>query len=504
MSGEIGGILLGGAVLVSALPIVLAGAAVIGAATGAASMGRAAAQAHREAEERRRREALEIRRCGAEVSETYSRLQSVLERQEAKNGACYSALESQMNRFSADLRKAAAEGGDSKRLAESLRKAREDAAKTLNSIRTQELARIRRETERETASIMSALEQAQRARMDAADWNSRTAAAQAGQNAMARDFLRDAEASANLLRTLAASSGDPDFQAKADVIARSYQRAAALLEAGNAQASSAQAQQIITESASMITAHELERADKEALRIALESRLEGLRAELEAQGRVVFTDDLYGEEEEFLDDFTQGEYSRVLQRVRDALSEIRGDAGRNYTAYKLQSLLDDVEDNMIPQAEEVLRVGYEKLTHYYERLHALQIVGNYMKEQGYSMEWAQSVGDDATQKLVVHFREPGSGNTIAVSLDEQADAEDIGRMAMEVMFYYANGRPVSEAEKKAVREGMMGALREAGLSGGLQCTGCVNQEASDKTMDSAEALQNLPVNRIFPERQAQL
>ena len=502
MSGEIGGILLGGAVLVSALPLVLAGAAVVGAAAGAASMGQAAVQAHREAEERRRKEALEVQRCGAEVSEAYSRLQGVLARQSEKNGACYKELESQMNRFSADLRKAAKEGADSGRLAESLRKARDETAKTLRAIRTEELARIRKETERESASIMSALEQAQRARMDAADWNAKTAAAQAGQNAMARDFLRDAEASANLLRTLAASSGEADFQAKADVIARSYQAAVAMLEAGSAQAASAQARKIITDTASIVTAHELERADKDALRIALETRLEGLRAELEAQGRIVFTDDLYGEEEEFLDDFTQGEYSRVLQRVCDTLSEVR--AGRNDTVYKLQSLLDDVEDKLIPQAEEVLRVGYDKLTRYYERLHALQIVGNYMKEQGYAMEWAQSVGDDATQKLVVHFREPGSGNTIAVSLDEQAGAEDIGRMAMEVMFYYANGRPVSEAEKKSVREGMMGALREAGLSGGLECTGCVNQEASDKTMDNAETLKNLPVSRIFPERRAEL
>lgn len=136
-----------------------------------------------------------------------------------------------------------------------------------------------------------------------------------------------------------------------------------------------------------------------------------------------------------------------LKRVCAALADVRGDEGWNYTAYKLQSLLQNVEDNLIPQAQEVLRVGYDKLTRYYERLHALQIVGNYMKEQGYSMEWAQSVGDDATQKIVVHFREPGSGNTVAVSLDEQAGAEDIGRMAMEVMFNYANGRPVSEAEK---------------------------------------------------------
>lgn len=51
---------------------------------------------------------------------------------------------------------------------------------------------------------------------------------------------------------------------------------------------------------------------------------------------------------------------------------------------------------------------------------------------------------------------------------------------------------------------MMGALKEAGLSGGLECTGCVNQEASDKTMDSAEALRNLPVNRIFPAQRAEL
>jgi hypothetical protein len=120
-----------------------------------------------------------------------------------------------------------------------------------------------------------------------------------------------------------------------------------------------------------------------------------------------------------------------------------------------------------------------------------------MAKQGYEMDWARPAGGDATQKLVVHFREPVTGNGISVSLDEDEDVEGLERMAMEVMFYYANGSTVSEAQKQAIRDGMVRALHEVGLGGDLACTGSVGTESSDQTMRTAEQVEQQPVAPLF-------
>jgi hypothetical protein len=73
---------------------------------------------------------------------------------------------------------------------------------------------------------------------------------------------------------------------------------------------------------------------------------------------------------------------------------------------------------------------------------------------------------------------------------------DVNRMALEVMFYYANGRPVSEQEKQGMREGMLRALQKEGLAGHIECTGSVGEESSDHTMRKQENVINQPVKSI--------
>ena len=503
MSGEIGGVILGGSVLLGAMPLLLAGVAVAGTLAGAAALGRSMEKADEEAA-RRRREEMRVSACSEDLSKAYAQFQSMMERQSRQNVAFYQKMDERMEQFSDSLRMEMDKNANEQSLLNRLNETRRNTSRMFQTARTEELARIRAETERETAQILSALNEAQQTKMDVVAWNQKTAAAQAGQKAMAQEFMRDAETSVRLLQTLASSSADSEFRARAETLSQSCRRASRFLEEGIFQSASAEAQKIITTSASLSMEYQRRQFEKGQIQIALESRLEGLTAELESLSQVTFLDDLYGEVTESMDDFTQGEFSAVQQEADEMLSLLKRGEGRQYSAFRLSQMLDDVEERLLPHAQEVCRVGRENMMFYYERLHALQITGNYMKEQGYIMEWAQPVGDDVTQKLVVHFREPGSGNTIAISLDEDADGRDIEKMAMEVMLYYANGRPVTEDEKKALREGVVGALRNAGLGGALHCTGRVNQEAGDKTMDNEEALRALTPARIFSETQAAL
>ena len=234
----------------------------------------------------------------------------------------------------------------------------------------------------------------------------------------------------------------------------------------------------------------MRQAERDEISAILEARLEGLLAEMDGQESISFEDPFYGHIVEYLDDFTQGAFQQTRQESRELLETVRQDSGEQSPSILLQRL-EYVENELLPHAVQVAKTGRERMLGYYERLHALQIIGDYMKEQGYAMDWAQPAGDDVTQKLVVHFQDPGSGNTVAVSLDEGADVEASGKMAMEVMFYYANGRPVTESEKQAYREGMLRALRKRDVGGSLQCTGSIQREADDKTMNSAEAVRNL-------------
>ena len=106
-------------------------------------------------------------------------------------------------------------------------------------------------------------------------------------------------------------------------------------------------------------------------------------------------------------------------------------------------------------------------------MHALEIVADFMTEQDYQMDWAMPVGGDVSQKLVVHFVQKMTGNTISVTLDNDIESGDIAKMAMEILTFYGNGRPVTENEKKELRDNLNAALNKAGFSGALGCQGHV-------------------------------
>lgn len=490
MSGEAGGIIVGGVLLAGALPYILAGAAVIGGAAGLAALGSSALRSR----ENRRESSLKVDRCSKELSDLYDRLRTAMDSQSARGAQRCGELEAQMRGFSDRLRQAAAESQDPEQLDRLLRQAREERGRALGAAREEALAQIQREGREEVSAAMAALQEAQQAKEELLDWKSGTAAARAGQQAMAQEFLRDAEATVRLLQSLEGSGGE-EFRLRTAAVARSCETAARAVEEGAFEMAIAAARQSISRGASLAVEEEQKRLEADEAFIALESRLEGLAGELESQRRVVFEDPLYGSVEEYLDDFTQGGFERTLGRVQAMLARLRGPEGRRYGVGKLQLLLKEVEEELEPQAEEMIQAGHRELLHYYERLHALEAVSGYMKEQGYAIDWAQTAGDDATQKLVLHCSEPVSGNTIAVSLDEGGDPAEAGQMAMEVMFYYANGRPVTEDEKRALRAGMIGALEQKGLRGRLECAGCFDREAEDKTMDSMQSVRDLPAAR---------
>ncbi len=515
MSGEGGGILAGVVAGVILLPVVVTAAAAVGCACGLGLLGQHLVKAGvRRWQERR---PVAVRGGSRELAGLYQRADAALARQSREEARYLQELGEELQALARQTEEAARRqevqaGGERGRQALSqaaqeaaarsgaqlqalLQETQRRGAASIGESGRRELERIRRETQEEAAAALDALKQAQQARLDAVNWRGETAAHRAGQQAAAQALLGDAAASLELLESLAAGE-DGSFPQQVQVMRQAYARARQAQEAGAYETAAAGAQQVVIRSASLVLEHQQAQEELQTARALLEGRLEGLQGELERHSRVSFTDPLYGPKEEDLDDFTQGALSQMQERLRRLRAEL-DTAGRAWGTARLSRELDRLENETAPQAEQILRTGREKLVQYYRRLHTLQAAASYLEDQGCELDWAQPVGGDVTQKLVVHFREPGSGNTIALSLDEEGGPEETGRMAMEVLFYYANGRPVTEAEKQSLRDGIMNALRRSGLEGTLGCTGQVNQEAADQTLNRREAVEAAPVRPLF-------
>ena len=495
MSGEGGGIIIGGLLLIGAMPLVLGAVAVAAAATGVVYAGKALVGAVKDYHQRKSQ--LMVDNCSGELSDLYDQMRAVMEDQGQLADACLGDLGARLDDIATAAREAADTTEDEEELARQLAQMRSDTQRELGESRKRELERISAETQAQTAKIQSALEKAVQARIAAVDWQKETEAARALQHTTAQAMLRDAEASLRMLQSMARSAGDPVFTQKVAVLEGTCQRASQELERGLLQTAAASAQQVVTRSATLALQHEQELFERDQVGIALTARLEGLRAELDAQGWIEFDDSRFGHCEEHLDDFTQDAYSHLIEEIDEQLAYLASPEGRRLGIEQLQLRLDEVEGDLVGRVAQVIDVGHAKMLQYYERLHALQVLRDYMSEQGYETDWTQPVGSDVTQMIVIHFRDPVTGNGISVSLDEDQDTLDVGRMAMEVMFYYAGGREVTEAEKEEIRQAMLAALRAEGLGGELSCTGSVGTEASDPTRATADEVEHLPVRPVI-------
>lgn len=492
MSGDGGGIIIGGLLLVAALPVVVAGAAVVGTAVGLGALGRAAIHA---GAEHHRKTRLELDNVSAELYQMYGALRRTVEEQRRLSEEYDRKIAREFTAASERLHQEVEYGMDRSQMDRMLQDTRSHVNTQMRENRNRELTRIRENTKREAAAQISAMEQAQKTKLSLDCWKQQTTAAKANQKALAASLLRDAKSTIALLKTLSASSTDPAYTQRVQIYEDSCWGLEQAMQAGAYQSVAASAQNIITNGARLALDYELSESEKDEARAALIMRLTALDAEFESTAMVRLNTGFCDGQEEYLDDFVQGRYSEAQEEIRALLQEIRGEEGRRYGLQKLQLLLDEVEGILVPKAYSLRDEAYANLISYYERLRALEIISDYMKDQGYQVDWAQTAGNDASQKLVVHFTQPVNGNSVSVALDKDATTTDIDRMAMEVMFYYGNNNQVSEQEKERLRQRMLAALKREGLGGSLSCTGNVNQQASDKRMHDQTAVQNMPVRR---------
>ena len=127
---------------------------------------------------------------------------------------------------------------------------------------------------------------------------------------------------------------------------------------------------------------------------------------------------------------------------------------------------------------------------YYKKLQVLEIIAEFMEEQGYDTNWIQPEGDDLSRKLVVNFIHQDTGNAVSFTVDMEQDGEEMSRMLMDMMIFYEE-REVTEFEKQKLREHINQVLNDNGIKGGLECSGDIGKSCQRVEYNQREAVKNM-------------
>lgn len=499
MSGEAGGVLIGGAIALALAPVVITGAAALGLAYGAIKVGGYLGKyALDYAAEKKREKELVVGQCSVQLDSLFSQMRSVV-REETDAHARYAEQMSKQFRIIGTEMKAVY---DEKPSAEVLDRKIVNSRRIINQKLSEEGKVVRRniieDGQKQLSKCIEVIEKSNTEKAELIQWADKSLAAVSMQKSVAVDMLRDAEASYRVLDNMAKSSNDNGFRNKVQNIRTTLQRAKAMMDQGMYQSAFSNSRTVIRESAILASEHVQNELEMDMLVMELKAKVDGLAEELKAQRYLEFCDETKRNKKKVkvdLYNFSQGKYKKMLDTLHE-LSEKLDREGSSSSVYEVEKMMKHFEDEIEPEARHIIEYSHKIMKGYYDRLHALEIVADFMTEQDYQMDWAMPVGGDVSQKLVVHFVQKMTGNTISVTLDNDIESGDIAKMAMEILTFYGNGRPVTENEKKELRDNLNAALNKAGFSGNLGCQGHVNQSSDQVEMNKKETVKNMPTTQI--------
>lgn len=499
MSGEAGGVLVGGAIALSVAPAVIAGAAVAGLAYGAIRIGGFLGEyAVDYAAEKKREKELVVGQCSVQLESLYSEMRSVV-REETNAHAMYAEQMARQFKTMGEELKLVCDNSPSVEILDEKIEAGRNAVQSKLREESDEIRRnIIEDGQKRLSECVEVIQKSNEEKAELVKWADRSTAATSLQRSAAAEMVRDAEASYKVLDSMAKSSRDTTFHAQVKNIFIALERVRDLINQEMYQGAFSNARSIIRESAILASEHVQNELEMDMLVMELRAKMEGLLEEMKAQRFLAFCDETKRTRKNVkvdLNNFSQGKYKQMLEMLQDLMLELERE-GSSASVYEVMRQIDRFDKEIEPEARHIMEYSQKIMRGYYERLHVLEIVADFMTEQDYEMDWAMPVGGDASQKLVVHFVQKMTGNTISVTLDNDIETDNIAQMAMEILTFYGNGRPVTENEKKELRENLNAALHKAGLEGALGCQSNVNQPSGQVGMDHKETVKNMPVKSI--------
>ena len=492
MSGEGGGIILGGMIVMAVAPVVIGAAAVGAAAVGAYHLARLGYGAAKKSSDRKQ---LRVENCSAELSGLFDGLNRRLQEQREAEEALRERASRQVEEAVRDLESFRAANPSTEKMTRRTAAFREEMHRLFVESRQEEVAVIREQSRKDLQTIISARDRVAGQNDRLVQWEQQTEAARAAQRVYASGLLRDAEASVNLARSMRGQYPVGSFDKEVTALENSLAAAKEAFEKGLFQSSASQSQAIVSRCAVVLTENEQAAIEAMELQTDLLILVESLEKEVSARRKVTF--DLpdirtrtFRKVEEDLNDFSQGEF----EKLQGSIQALRGRLQTNGLSEAELLVVRRQYEVLRKNANTILSRSAAELVKYYDRMSALEVIADAMKEQNYTVDWALPEGDDPTQKLVVHFTNKVSGNTVAVTLDQEMGAENVKKLVMDILFYYESGDSVTEEEKERLRRFLDEKLTGAGLVSDVNhCRGAKNQPSSNTAyMEETTVMEQTP------------
>lgn len=499
MSGEAGGVLVGGVVALAVAPVVIAGAATLGLAYGALKIGGfLGKQALDYAAEKKREKELVVGQCSVQLDSLYSQMRSVVRDETNQHAKIVDEMSEQFKQIGLELKDLYDRKPSADELDKNINISRNEVSAKLGSessiIRDNLISKGRK-------SLYKCIETIEKSNAEKAEliqWADKTAASVEMQKAAAMEMLRDAEASYRVIESMAKSSKDTNFVNQVRTIFLTLQRSRSMMDQAMYQGAFSNARTVVRECAITASEHVQDELESDMLIMELRARIEGLFEEMSIQRYLEFVDETRKNKKEIrvdLNNFSQGKYKKMLDSLTELSEKLN--TANNTSLYEISQISRQFDEEIEPEARHITDYSHRIMKGYYDRLHVLEVVADFMTEQDYKMDWAMPVGGDASQKLVVHFVQKMTGNTISVTLDNDVETNDIAKMAMEILTFYGSGRPVTENEKRELREHLNAALNKAGIGGQLGCQGKVNQASDQLEMNNKESVKKMQTKSIL-------
>lgn len=501
MSGEAGGFVIGGILALAVLPVIVAGVAAVGVAYGAVKAGGALAKyAAEEAEQKRREKELVVNQCSAELDHLYSQMRSIVSDEVARQTEFAQQHAAQFERLGSQLEVFRNTHPDPDKLNAEIASAQsemeENFSRECQSIRREIIDTGKKNLQKTLVTLESALE----AKAELEEWKSSTAQATAVQKQTAQSALDDARASVAMLEGMKSQTEDAAFRQEVDSMKRALLTAESFMDRQQYQSAFSSARTIIRTSAVLASEQVQKELEMDMMRMELLAKTESLLEEMDHRRRFEFCDESREDKRVVkvdLNKFSQGKYAQMQEALQKQLAFLTSPAAARMSVYEMQKLCDAFDKETEPAARHILEMSLRIMAGYYERRNVLDVIAEFMKEQGYQMQWAMPEANDPSQKLVVHFLQLRTNNSVSVTLDYDANAENLASMAMEVMTYFDAGRPVTEAEKEQLRKEIMNALKKADMDSSLSCKGSLNQSSAQTDMKDKEAVKNKPPKALL-------
>lgn len=483
MSGDAGGLIIGGLILFGAVPVVLTGLAVAGTVFAGYTLAKAIGKGTSAAAKARHDKDIQVKACSKELDKLYADMRKALDDQAVLHDDYRAALAKKLDKAASDLEELSKQSdmADWHKALAASRKQTQDVMKTSTSAHAKQSAA---KAQTELKEALATLQSTHNAKAELIKWASDDAADRAMQKAFALEVLQDAKASVAMLKGL---TGSGSFSTQRDAIERSLTAAQTAFDMGKYAAALSSSQTIITQSATLALRNAQEIMALDEARLYVRGRLEGIAEQLQKSRMVTI---MYQDEEEVtndLNDFCQGHYERLQQDVQAMLARVD-----TATEPDLELLEDEIEAVLEPRIDRITRVAHNRFLSFYERMTAMEKLIDFMIQQNYEPQDLVSVGGDMSQQMAMKFVHSINKDEIVLTLDN-THPTDVSQMELGIQSFDGElNRGMTEPERQAFRARLMKVLQGEGYDGQLHCKGNIGGSSSQKNLQDPDRVLQLP------------